>query len=79
MSPHSIFSDETVNAVKEYVLEKFPSIPSSAQNKKRRLTQSGLDYDIARTFEYVKTSEDEDASARSDPSSCMKGICILKL
>ena len=84
MSTHSIFSDKTVNLIREYVLKKFP--PNPAPDKKRKSGKKRKwskprppwhDYNDLREHGYLKANENEDSSARSDPDSCAKGSCLL--
>ena len=60
---HRVFNEATVNVIKEYVLQKFPSL-----GKKK-----SYDYDSLRRCGYLKANENQDASARTDPESCVRG------
>lgn len=64
LSTHSIFSTATVNLIKAYVLEKFPS-------------EEKIKYDDIRQQGYLKANENQSSSARTDPESCTKGNYIL--
>ena len=52
-----------MNVIIEYVLQKFPSL-----GKKK-----SYDYDSLRRCGYLKANENQDASARTDPESCVRG------
>jgi hypothetical protein len=68
VSSQQVFSDATVNLVKEYVLMKFPS-----HGTKRKSSQPRYDYNSLRYRGYLKANEDQAASANTDPESFLKG------
>jgi hypothetical protein len=81
VSNHSIFRDETIKLIKEYVLQKFPPNPAPGKmrkiGKKRKPKPAWHEYDSLRELGYLKANENEDSSARSDPDSCVKGSSVL--
>ena len=73
VSSQQVFSDTTVNLVKEYVLKKFPS-----RGTKRNSAQSSYDYNSLRHRGYLKANENQAASANTDRESCVKGGLFIK-
>jgi hypothetical protein len=80
LSTHSIFRDKTVTLIKEYVLQKFPPNPAPYKTKKIKASRKRRprpplwhEYNPLRELGYLKANENENSSARNDPSSCAKG------
>ncbi len=74
MSKHPIFSEATVNAVQNFVLNKFPSNTSSGRSRKfAKHSQSSYEYGILEERGYLKANESQAGSALTDPSSTKKG------
>ena len=74
MSKHPIFSEATVNAVQNFVLNKFPSNTSSGRSRKfAKHSQFSYEYGILEERGYLKANESQAASALIDPNSTKKG------
>jgi hypothetical protein len=80
LSAHSIFREETVTLIKEYVLQKFPPNLAPGQTRKkgqkRKLKPLWHEYNPLRELGYLKANENEESSALNDPDSCAKGSCL---
>lgn len=74
MSKDPVFSDATVNAVQNFVLDKFPSNISSGKSRKSaKRSQSSYEYGILEERGYLKANESQAGSALTDPNSSKKG------
>ena len=76
MSKHPIFSEATVNAVQNFVLDKFPSNTSTSSGRSRKpakCSQSSYEYGILEERGYLKANESQAGSALTDPNSTKKG------